>query len=58
MHPEQQDGAAGVAMGLKPSNLLKKMTEQAPLQGNTATRNAPSNNRRPLHVQVGDVEEV
>ena len=58
MHPEQQDDATGVAMGLKPSNLLEKMTEQAPVQGNTATRNAPSNNRRPLHVHVGNVEEV
>ena len=58
MHPEQQDDATGVAMGLKPSNLLEKMTEQVPVQGNTATRNAPSNNRRPSYVQVGDVEEV
>ena len=58
MHLEQQDDATGVAIGLKPSNLLEKMTEQVPVQGNTATRNAPSNNQRSSYVQVGDVEEV
>ena len=58
MQLEQQDDAIGVAIGLKPSNLLEKMTEQVPVQGNTATRNALSNNQRPPYVQVGDVEEV
>ena len=58
MQVEQQDDTTGVAIGLKPSNLLEKMTKQVPAQGNTATRNAPSNNQRPPYVQVGDVEEV
>ena len=58
MQLEQQDDATGVAIGLKPSNLLEKMTEQVSVQGNTATRKAPSNNQRSSYVQVGDVEEV
>ena len=58
MHLEQQDDATSVAMGPKPSNLLKKMTEQVPVQGNTATRNASPNNQRPLHAHVGNMEEV
>ena len=58
-HPEQREGATDAGTGLRPNNLLDKMSEQVQEQGDTVTRNAPSHRRVKLvAVQVGDAEPV